>query len=95
VRAEPHLSSRPLIRIRRSAPKREGQMANLLKPSVDQMVFAHSPIARPARGRRGQEHTVRFLAQDDPREPVSKVVVARVVATLAVRVAVFALTGHI
>jgi hypothetical protein len=70
-------------------------MANLLKPSVDQLVFAHSPIARPARGRSTRNYNVSFLAQDVPREPISKILVIRMVATMAVRIALFALTGHI
>jgi hypothetical protein len=70
-------------------------MANLLKPSVDQLVFAHSPIARPARGRPARNCNVSFLAEDDPREPISKLLVLRVFATAAVRIALFAITGQI
>ena len=71
-------------------------MANLLKPSVDQIVFTHSPIAKPAR-RPERNHNVSFLAQDEPREPVAKKVagIFRVVATAAVLVAAFAITGRI
>lgn len=70
-------------------------MANLLKPSVDQLVFAHSPIARPVRGRPTRNYNVSFLAQDDPREPISKMLVLRMVATASVRIAIFAITGQI
>jgi hypothetical protein len=70
-------------------------MANLLKPSVDQLVFAHAPIARPARGRPARNYNVSFLAQDEPAEPISRMLVIRVVATTAVRIALFALAGHI
>ena len=70
-------------------------MANLLKPSVDQLVFAHSPVARPVRRRPVRTHNVSFLAQDDAGEAISKMVVLRVVAAAAVRVAAFAVLGHI
>ena len=72
-------------------------MANLLKPSVDQIVFTHSPIAKPARRHPERNHNVSFLAQDEPREPVAKKVagIFRVVATTAVLVAAFAITGRI
>ena len=70
-------------------------MANLLKPSVDQLVFAHLPVARPARRRSAQTHNVSFLAQDDAEEPISKMLVLRMVATASVRIALFALTGHL
>lgn len=70
-------------------------MANLLKPSVDQIVFAQSPIARPARRRPAQTYNVNFLAQDDAAEPISKMIVLRLVATAAFRIAIFAITGQI
>lgn len=70
-------------------------MANLLKPSVDQLVFAHSPVVRPARRRPAETYDVSFLAHDDAGEPVSKLLVLRVVATVAVRIAIFAITGNI
>ena len=70
-------------------------MANLLKPSVDQIVFAHSPAVRPVRRRPATTHNVSFLAQDEEREPVSKMLVLRLVATAAVRIALFALAGQI
>jgi hypothetical protein len=70
-------------------------MANLLKPSVDQIVFAHSPAAGPARRRPAKTYNVSFLAQDEPAEPISKMVVLRVAGTVAVRIAIFAITGQI
>lgn len=70
-------------------------MANLLKPSVDQLVFAHSPVVRPARRRPAKTYNVSFLAQDDAEQPISKMVVLRTVATVAVRIAIFAITGQI
>lgn len=70
-------------------------MANLLKPSVDQLVFAHAPIAQPARGRAGGDYSVSFLGQDEPAEPISRMLVIRVVAMTAVRIALFAIAGHI
>ena len=72
-------------------------MANLLKPSVDQIVFSQSSIVQRARRHPEQNHNVSFLAQDDDREPVAKKVagVVRVVATAAVLIASFAITGLI
>lgn len=70
-------------------------MPNLLKPSVDQLVFTHTPIARPARGRAATTYHVSFLGQDDAEQPFSKMVVLRLFATAAVRIALFAVAGHI
>ncbi len=70
-------------------------MANLLKPSVDQLVFAQSPPARPARRRPVQTYNVSFLAQDDAEEPISKMLVLRMVAMVVVRIGIFAITGQI
>jgi hypothetical protein len=72
-------------------------MANLLKPSVDQIVFSQSSIVQPVRRHPEQNYNVSYLAQNDDREPVAKRVagVVRVVATAAVLIASFAITGLI
>jgi hypothetical protein len=72
-------------------------MANLLKPSVDQTVFAHSPVAQPARCRPERIHNVSFLAQDEEREPIAIRVagILRAVSTSAVLAAGFAVTGQV
>ncbi len=69
----------------------------MLKPSVDQIVFRNSQIAQPARRRPAQNHKVSFLAQEDDREPVAirPAGIVRVVATAAVLVSVFAISGLI
>ena len=72
-------------------------MANLLKPSVDQIVFQNSQIAQPVRRRPAQNHNVSFLAQEDNCEPVAirRAGLVRVVATAAVLISVFAISGLI
>jgi hypothetical protein len=72
-------------------------MANLLKPSLDQIVFSNSQNAQPARGRPVQNHNVSFLAQDEAREPITKKLsgTVRAVATVTVLVAAFAFSGQI
>jgi hypothetical protein len=50
-------------------------MANLLKPSVDQIVFGRVSQVEPVRRRSNRDGNgsvnVSFLAQDDDREPVA------------------------
>ena len=71
-------------------------MANLLKPSVDQVVFGHSSFAHPVRSRSNRENNVSFLG-DEAGEPVATKVagVFRAVGTVAVLVAGLALTGRL
>lgn len=71
-------------------------MANLLKPSVDQVVFRTSDEV-PCRRRSNGSSNVGFLAQDEAREPVAKKVagVFRAVGTVAVLVAGLAITGRL
>jgi hypothetical protein len=75
-------------------------VANLLKPSVDQIVFGHSsPAQRRRRSNRtsNERCNAGFLAQDEAAEPAASKLAGlfRAVATVIVLVTGFASAGRI
>lgn len=72
-------------------------MANLLKPSVDQVVFGPSSYTHPVRRRASHDNNVSFLGEDEAGKPIATKVAAvfRAVGTVAVLVAGFAITGRL